>query len=176
MRGIQWGHEVRYCQVGPACSMLKSTQLIVIMTVKVIHRRSQKMLIYPNTWGCLCLRPDTPKCLRSIQNLVFLLVHLASLISLCLGVSNFCVWEWLLQITIGKTKWEKHLTMRKTIWEKKKKKAIGNRNSAPASDTDHLFRWILYFFIQVVHDSQKQMAHFTSLNDFKDVEIYSKGF
>lgn len=32
------------------------------------------------------------------------------------------------------------------------------------------------FFIQVVHDSQKQMAHFTSLNDFKDVEIYSKGF
>lgn len=59
---------------------------------------------------------------------------------------------------------------------KKKKKAIGNRNSAPASDTDHLFRWILYFFIQVVHDSQKQMAHFTSLNDFKDVEIYSKGF
>lgn len=127
--GMRWS----IVSVAPAWSMLEPTQLITIVTARIMDKWSQdvqkRCLLYPNTRGWPFLPvPDPPKCLSSIQSLILFfsfLLHLASLIISCLAISNlFVLWEWLVtkdnrKNQTGKVFQHGENSMRKSGWKQK---------------------------------------------------------
>ena len=84
-----------------------------------MYKRDSNIFQHLRIFLSHCAR--STQCLSSIQNLVLLLVHLASLISLCPAISNFCVWLQInMQNQIGKIfNQGKNSMKKKSSWKQK---------------------------------------------------------